>query len=192
MVHILSYIALFQMIALVPVLYAGKIDEKRWSIDFDGVTVSEALELLSKKTAVKIHTTKILDSRVRKSYQNKTIDQIIKDLLRNNSYSLVWSYSRQDIADINIRIFEKGKGAHPGNRPAQPSGRTVNQEMPARRPIMKMQPPPEEEPLHKEPVRSNPEDGGSEPPEPPDETPQGQAEPAKPDEAPGTQPVQSN
>lgn len=183
-------VILFQVIGSSSGICAEKVDEKRWSVAFDGVTVSEALGILSQKTGVKIHATKVLDSRVRKRYQGKTIDQIVKDLLRNTSYSLVWSTSRQGTDSLQIRVFEKGKNVPSPNRPVPPPGRTIVQEKPPRAPLQVRRPPPAEPPVQREPDSPSVEEGGSESTDSAEEPPRNRAEPPKADEAPGSRPEQ--
>jgi hypothetical protein len=191
-IRLLLGIILFQVMGPAFGLCAERIDEKRWSLAFEGVTVSEALEILSQKTGVRIQATKGLDSRVRKSYQGKTIDQILKDLLRNTNYSIVWSYSRQETTSVQIRVFEKSKNLTSSNRPIPSPGKTLVQETPPLRPLPGRRSLPREDPVHRAPLRPSVEENAKEPTDSVEEAARSRGEPPRTEEALGSQPEQPN
>ncbi len=176
-------------------LCAGKIDEKRWSVVFEGVTVSEALNILSQKTGVKIQATRTLDTRVWKRYQEKTIDQMVRDLLRGTSHSLVWSYGPEKGASLEVRIFEKGRTVTSPGRPVTPPGRTLIQEPPPKRSLPGRKsppPPPEEPPARREHDSAGVAEGRSEPTDSEEDAQPHRPEPPKSDEAPIPEPEKSD
>ena len=89
-------------------LHAGKDEEGRWSIDFNNITISEALSQLSQVTGIKIYTKRPLENKITRSYTNRTIDEIIKDLCRDVSHASVWHFSEKGVDSIGIAIFDRG------------------------------------------------------------------------------------
>jgi len=124
-------ILLFSLFFFSPIgLYAEKKESLRWSIDFNNISISEALNKLSQTTGFKIHITKPLDIKIKKSYKDKTIEQILKDVLRNINHTLVWSYNQKDVDSIGIVIFEQGKSTASKDQPPQGKANTKVQAPP--------------------------------------------------------------
>jgi type II secretory pathway component GspD/PulD (secretin) len=105
---------LFSLVPFAPrVLHAEKEGEGRFSIDFDNVSISDALSQLSQVTGIKILTKSPLENKIiTRSYVNKTVDQIIKDILRNVNHALIWEYSEKGVDSITISIFDRGSGRY--------------------------------------------------------------------------------
>jgi len=74
-------------------------EEARWSIDFGDISISEALDQLTKVTGM------ISPKR----YRNQSIEQILKDLLKNVNFAAVWHYSERGIESIGIVAFDRQK-----------------------------------------------------------------------------------
>jgi len=85
-------------------------EEARWSIDFGEISISEALDQLTKATGIKIVTKMPLSHRISpKRYRNQSIEQILKDLLKNVNSAAVWQYSERGIESIRILAFDREK-----------------------------------------------------------------------------------
>ena len=87
---------------------AGTEEDARWSIDFGGISLSEALDQLTQATGIKIFTTAPLAHTISpKRYMNQSIEQILKDMLKNLNYAAVWHYSERGIESIGILAFDR-------------------------------------------------------------------------------------
>jgi hypothetical protein len=85
-------------------------EEARWSIDFGDISISEAFDQLTKVTGIKIFTKTPLSHRISpKHYRNQSIEQILKDLLKNVNFAAVWHYSERGIESIGILAFDREK-----------------------------------------------------------------------------------
>jgi hypothetical protein len=85
-------------------------EEARWSIDFGEISISEALDQLTKVTGIKIFTKTPLSHRISpKRYRNQSIEQILKDLLKNVNFAAVWHYSERGIESIGILAFDRAR-----------------------------------------------------------------------------------
>ena len=93
----------------------AEVDENaRWSLHFSNVSIPEALEKITQTTGIKIITPKQLGKQViTRSYENKTIEHILKDMFRDMNYALVWSYGEKGIDSVRILALDKvgGTGA---------------------------------------------------------------------------------
>ncbi|UCF85971.1 MAG: hypothetical protein JSV50_10165 [Desulfobacteraceae bacterium] len=113
----LTFVVWCLLFSLVPfalrVLHAEKEGEGRFSIDFDNVSISDALSQLSQVTGIKILTKSPLENKIiTRSYENKTVNQIIKDILRNVNHALIWEYSVRGVDSISISVFDRGSGRY--------------------------------------------------------------------------------
>jgi hypothetical protein len=110
--------AVFVLVLIVVVFSCGKVvaeteENALWSIDLGAISLSEAFDQLSQVTDIKIFTTTLLTHKIPpKRYMKQSIDQILKDMLRNVNYAAVWHYSEKGITSIGIFAFdpERGKG----------------------------------------------------------------------------------
>jgi hypothetical protein len=85
-------------------------EEELWSIDFGAISVSEALDQLAQLTGIKIVTEARLTQKIApKSYKNRSIEQILKDLLKNVNSAAVWNYSEKGVESIGILAFDRQK-----------------------------------------------------------------------------------
>jgi hypothetical protein len=83
-------------------------EEARWSIDFGDISISEALDQLTKVTGIKIVTKTPLFHKISpKRYRDQSIEQILKDLLKNVNFAAVWHYSERGIESIGIVAFDR-------------------------------------------------------------------------------------
>ncbi len=95
---------------------AAEVDENAlWSMEFNGVTISDALKQITQTTGIKIITPKGLGNQViTKSYKDRTIEYILKDMFRDTNYALVWSYGEKGVEAVKIMTLDKGSGAGAG------------------------------------------------------------------------------
>ncbi len=92
-------------------LCAGVDENALWSLQFESVSISEALKKITQTTGIKIITPKPLrDQVITRSYENKTIEHILKDMFRDMNYALVWSYGEKGIDSVRILALDKGGG----------------------------------------------------------------------------------
>ena len=78
---------------------------------FNNVAVGDMLKQLSRATGVEISTNKTPNTeRITRSYEDQTIEQIIRDALRGTSYTLVWHYGPSQLESIGISFFDAGSG----------------------------------------------------------------------------------
>jgi hypothetical protein len=83
-----------------------------YSLQFNNVSISEALKQVAQSTGIKIVTPKQLGNQViTRSYKNQTIERILKDMFRDMNFALVWSYGEKGIDSVKIVALEKGTGA---------------------------------------------------------------------------------
>lgn len=95
---------------------AGTEEDARWSIDFDAISLSEAFDQLTQITGIKIFTTIPLAHKISpKRYINQSIDQILKDMLKNVNYAAVWHYSERGIESIGILAFDRERSESHSN-----------------------------------------------------------------------------
>lgn len=93
---------------------AGTEEDARWSIDFDAISIAEAFDQLTQITGIKIFTTTPLAHRISpKRYMNQSIEQILKDMLKNVNYAAVWHYSERGIESIGILAFDRERAERP-------------------------------------------------------------------------------
>jgi hypothetical protein len=112
-VRLRLWAGLFALVSAMAVSMHGTVfaeikEEARWSIDFGDISISEALDQLTKVTGIKIVTKVPLSQRISpKRYRNQSIEQILKDLLKNVNFAAVWHYSENGIESIGILAFER-------------------------------------------------------------------------------------
>jgi hypothetical protein len=109
------------------VVHAESKENARWSIDLGTVSISEALNQLSQTTGIKIFTKTPLDHKISpKLYRNQSIDQILKDILRNVNYAAVWYYSEKGLDSVGISVFDRDRGESPSNLSSVKTTSTMN------------------------------------------------------------------
>ena len=87
-------------------------EEARYSLQFRSVSISEALKQIAQATGIKIVTPMELGNQViTRSYENQTIERILKDMFRDMNIALVWSYGEKGIESVKIVTLDKGTGA---------------------------------------------------------------------------------
>jgi hypothetical protein len=96
---------------------AADLEEQLWSFRFENLSVAEVLKQLSEKTGIDITTNQSpQEKRVTKSYENETVEEIIRDIFRGASYTLVWNYSDTGISSVGVYFFDQG-GSRVDSRP---------------------------------------------------------------------------
>jgi hypothetical protein len=87
-------------------------EEARYSLQFRSVSISEALKQIAQTTGIKIATPMHLGNQViTRSYENQTIEGILKDMFRDMNFALVWSYGEKGIDSVKIVAFDRGSDA---------------------------------------------------------------------------------
>lgn len=95
-------------------LLAEPEEDARWSIDFGAISISEAFDQLTRITGIKIFTTTPLAHKISpKRYVDQSIDQILKDMLKNVNYAAVWLYGKRGLESIGISPFDRDRGESP-------------------------------------------------------------------------------
>lgn len=91
----------------------AEVDENAlWSLKFENVSISEALEKIKQTMGIKIIPPSRLGNQlITRSYNNKTIEYILKDIFRDMNYALVWSHGEKGIDSVRILALDKVRGA---------------------------------------------------------------------------------
>jgi hypothetical protein len=107
-------------------------EDAQWTIDFGDISISEAFDQLTQITGIKIFTTRPLAHKISpKRYINQSIDQILKDLLKNLNYATVWHYGKRGIESIGILAFDREGGKSPSELPsAEGTDTTISSSIP--------------------------------------------------------------
>ena len=101
-------------------LHAEKRENLKWSVTFNNIAISEALDQLTRLTQIKINTNKPIEDRFKKSYQNQTINEILRDMLKHFNCASAWSYEEAGVGAITIWVFEKSVGGDAEGMPRIP------------------------------------------------------------------------
>lgn len=108
-------------------------EDARWSIDFGAISISEAFDQLTQVTGIKIFTTTPLAHTISpKRYMNQSIEQILKDILKNVNYAAVWHFSERGIESIGILAFDRERTESPGTVPSVKRVDTRTRSLPRR------------------------------------------------------------
>jgi len=84
-------------------------EDTLWNFSFKDLPVAQVLEKLSQETGIDIFTNQPpKEKRVTKTYENETIEGIIRDVFRGDNYTLVWDYNGSAIQSIGINFFDQG------------------------------------------------------------------------------------
>jgi hypothetical protein len=96
-----------------PKALRAEVDEDAlWSLKFENVSISEALEKIRQTTGIKITRPNRLGNQlITRSYSNKTIEYILKDIFRDMNFALVWSHGEKGIDSVKILALDKVGGA---------------------------------------------------------------------------------
>jgi hypothetical protein len=109
---------LFITLSWTPVSALSENNSNTFSFRFENCTVTAALKELSEKSGVKIVSNGIIKKEIfQRSYNNKKLDSIIKDLLRGEDCSVVWNYRDGNLFSVNLYTPDendvKGNAAGP-------------------------------------------------------------------------------
>ncbi len=120
----------FSVIFISSLSLASELQKRTWSFRFNNVAVGDMLKRLSEATGVEISTNKLPDIKpLTRSYENQTIENIIRDVFRGTSYALVWDYGENHLASIGICFLNGGGGRSPSlsaDSGARSKNRVVN------------------------------------------------------------------
>ncbi|MGD9041299.1 MAG: hypothetical protein PVH82_16790, partial [Desulfobacteraceae bacterium] len=127
-----------------PKALCADVDENAlWSLQFENVSISEALEKIKQTTGIKIvRPSRLGRQLITRSYNNKTIEYILKDIFRDMNYALVWSHGEKGITSVRILALDRvgGTGAtqssdevRPGIREYPAPGYPARRQAPQRR-----------------------------------------------------------
>jgi len=87
-------------------------EESLYSVQFSSVSISDALKQIAQSTGIKIVTPKQLGNQViTRSYENQTVERILRDIFRDMNFALVWSYGEKGIDSVKIVTLDKGSSA---------------------------------------------------------------------------------
>ena len=88
--------------------YAADVEERLWSFEFKDCAVSDALTQIAKTSGIKITINVPIDTKIsKKSFKNKKISQVLKNLLRGENYVMVWDHDDKGAPSIHISILDK-------------------------------------------------------------------------------------
>jgi hypothetical protein len=109
---LLSVIVLLLTVALSTYGVSGgsQTGDGAWSLSFRDLTVAEALKELTRVTGVNLYANRPPeDRRLTRTYENQTIEEIIRDVFRGNNHSLVWNYGEKGLESIGIWFYDEDK-----------------------------------------------------------------------------------
>lgn len=112
----------------VSTLQAENEEDRRWSIQFGNVSISEAFTQLMELTAIKIVTKAPLEYEISaKNYVNKTLEYIMADLLSDLNHVLIWQYNDDGIESLTVWVVE-GVGSDDSDSSSSPSSEHPGEE----------------------------------------------------------------
>ena len=87
-------------------------DQNRtWSFEFENLSISDALSEISHESGIEIllkgETT---ETAITKSYKHFTLDEVLMDMFRDQSFMALFNYSDQTLSSINIWVMPKADG----------------------------------------------------------------------------------
>ena len=125
-----------------PKALCAEVDEDAlWTLQFEDVSISEALEKIKQTTGIKIiRPSRLGNQLITRSYNNKTIEYILKDIFRDMNYALVWSHGEKGIDSVRILALDRVGGA--GGTQSSDAVRPGIREYPAPRYPARRQAPP--------------------------------------------------
>lgn len=84
-------------------------DDSLWSFRFDNLSVEDVLKELTRVTGIDVLTSRApQNKRLTRSYDDETIEQIIRDVFRGLNYTLVWNYGEKGLESVGVLFFEEG------------------------------------------------------------------------------------
>ena len=100
------WLLFFCFICFSSLSHAAKIKHDTWSFNFKNCSVSDALILITETTGIDVFTDKPINKKLYKFYDASTIDQILRDIFRQENYAMVWYYSENGLDSVGIWVFE--------------------------------------------------------------------------------------
>ena len=107
--------SLFCVLFLISLFFTGagvyaesREQERKWSFVFDNCTVSEALIQIAMTTKTEICLEGESNNKVGRSYENRGLEEIIMDVLRNENYILAMFPGDDGIGTVKIWLLDKG------------------------------------------------------------------------------------
>jgi len=101
---------LILVLSISSIVFAETKGNGGWSIDFGAISVSEAFDQLTEVTGIKISTKTHFTHKISpKRYINQDIEKIVKDILKNVNYALVWHYNEKGVESITIVAFDRNR-----------------------------------------------------------------------------------
>ena len=105
----ITWLCFFCFICFSSLSHAAKIKHDTWSFDFKNCSVSDALSRIAETTGINVFTDKPINRKVCKSYDASTIDQILRDIFKQENYAMVWYYSENCLDSVGIWVFESSE-----------------------------------------------------------------------------------
>jgi len=91
--------------------HASEATADLWSFRFDDLPISDVFKQLTQVTGVSVFTNKSLENkRITRSYEDQTVEQIIRDVLRGASYTLEWHSNEDGLESVTITFIGQGRG----------------------------------------------------------------------------------
>jgi hypothetical protein len=123
------------------VSHSSEATSNSWSFRFNDLPVEDALKQLSQITGVNVLANRPPDNRrLTRSYENQTVEQIVRDILRGVNYTLEWRTNEEGFQSVAITFIDGGSG---GFRQSSGDGRTVERnsdyEVPQSKPQIRQQ-----------------------------------------------------
>jgi hypothetical protein len=110
----LSFFLIFLSLLSMPInVSASNIENQTWSFDFEDCTVSDALRQMARVMNIEILASRGGYEELNRSYQDQTVDYILRDIFRKESCAMIWRYGHNGLSSIDIWVF-KGGGSKRG------------------------------------------------------------------------------
>jgi len=104
--YVFWLLSLYFVFSLNILANAEILENQKWSFDFKNCTVSDALRQMSQATGIDFFMNQNRDDQVCKSYNEQTIDQILRNLFKHENYAMLWSYDDEGLSTIDIWILK--------------------------------------------------------------------------------------
>lgn len=92
--------------------WASKPSERKWSFEFENISVKEALIQISEATGVTFAADEqalekaMVQHKINKSYQDQYLDKIIQDVFRKDNCAFTWLYKNNQLNYVEIWLIE--------------------------------------------------------------------------------------